>query len=170
MATEPCCRPAAAVPPLHPFTTCTPPAVHGSITDRGLSACISTMMHFDLCGAPATLPWHNACCGGCAMSARSATALSPPGSVTVQGCMQSQSLSRPAVSARQVTTLLDKVEERGALQRLDPQQLEELKQRVSAQGSAVKEAKAVRILRQDSRNVSSGFYRDSSIWFASRSV
>jgi hypothetical protein len=43
----------------------------------------------------------------------------------------------------QVTTLLGDVEEKSKLKRLSPDQLEELKQRVSAQGSAVKEAKTV---------------------------
>ena len=69
-------------------------------------------------------------------------------SAGVHAVATSSTLDAPAVPAWQVTTLLDKVEERGALQRLDPQQLEELKQRVSAQGSAVKEAKMVRIHRQ----------------------
>lgn len=42
-----------------------------------------------------------------------------------------------------MTTLLGDVEEKGKLQQLSPQQVEELKARVSAQGSAVKDAKTV---------------------------
>lgn len=46
-----------------------------------------------------------------------------------------------------MTTLLSDVEAKGKVQQLSPQQLEELKQRASAQGSAVKDAKTVSKLR-----------------------